>query len=617
MGKKIFLSYTKANSEIAKIVASKLQNEGFNIFDWRDPLKRGQRFIQRIQDEIREADKFLIILSPEYLASNYCGREADFAIQRENDRNEQFVYVALVASVNAHDAGFLGAYDYFDFEEASQDEELHNLISALKRAAKIRLSKKEKPDKYQPGFQNREEELDELTSNLTKSSGGIHFWQVLAPPQIGKSWFLTRLTSDLSAGSLAWKIRRINLRKNSKRLKLRSDIGALLSAFFKVNISTPVNDEDIRKIVRKVGRSRKYWLLLLDDGELLSDETARELRQTLGQVDSYLRKRKMVRLAFVAASRRYFSYWARVLPEYPRSKTRSLSPFTINVVSETLIKMSLDDEIENETRWINDTAVILHKVTEGLPALLVRYLNWIQRKDYEFSPNALEGQILFKKITKPYIENTILSPDSLLPSEGNANRIKPQCDVLIEVLSGLCVYRRFITRYLDLWLQDNPDLQAKLEKLKWGPNDLHAALKNTYITEIISNDLWTVFYPAVRRLLFQYFYTNPSNQSKNHKKSTDFYQNHWEEWDGTDRAIVVLEYLWHEIEFQRISKRQKLPTNIKLSTEQIFSNGIKSDLYSTHEISEMIKARMDADEEFQNTLYHINRRLSTQIINLL
>ena len=133
MGKKlkIFLSYAKEDSQAVEEIAQYLQEAGLDVFDWRDPLKRGQRFIQRIQDEIRGADAFLVIVSPAYVASKYCGREADFAIQLDNRRSDQYVYIAKVKPVDTEDAGFLGSYDWFDLTGENKEEEIQALINRL------------------------------------------------------------------------------------------------------------------------------------------------------------------------------------------------------------------------------------------------------------------------------------------------------------------------------------------------------------------------------------------------------------------------------------------------------------------------------------------------------
>lgn len=469
---------------------------------------------------------------------------------------------------------------------------------------------------YQPDFQNREEELDELFSNLTKPSGGVYFWQILAPPQMGKSWLLDHLSNDLLTNGQPWEVQKLSLR-SANSLALRCDVAALLSAFLSMKIANPLGDAAITKIARKIAGSGKFWLLSLDDAELLNDKTAEDLRNILSQIDSRLRSHERVRLAFVAATRRHFELWIKVSPEHSRFKSRPLSPFTVNVISQALKEMADQDGINKGQEWLDDMAKALHWVTEGLPALLVRYLDWIKKQAYIFDHSDLESQELFNELVKPYIEETILSPDSLLLGEGDANRIRPQWGALISTLSGLCLYRRFIARYIADWTCGDENLANNLRQLSWETGDLQNALKRTYITEPVPNDLWTVFYPAIRRLLFRYFYGDLVAQTEVQERACLFYQDRWREWDGTDRAIVLLEHLWHQMEYQRLSAKPNLPHNIKMFADALFKAGKVSALYSPQEIAEIIKTRMSGDEEFQNTAHQIDPQLSDQLAALL
>lgn len=614
---KVFLSYTEKDSEIASEIVQRLQNAGIEVSDWQNPDERGKRFIPWIEKKIPEADAFVVLLSNAYLTSDYCQREKEMAVQIETLRESQFIYVVLVETVDLQKAGFLGSFDHFKLTETRQEKELQKLIDILQGIKTAAPGSGIPPKLYKPDFQNREEELDELFSNLTKPAGGTHFWQILAPPQMGKSWFLNRLAHDLQANTQQdWEIRRVDIR-SANSLALRSDPAALLTAFFKLKVASPITDNKIVEIGRQISASEKYWLLLLDNAELISDAAATGLRAALGQINAHLRGHQRARLAFVAATRRHFAAWLKVLPEAPRFKSRPLSPFTINVVYAALEQMAAQDGINNGPQWLEETARVLQRVTEGLPALLVHYLGWIKTQAYLFTLAELESPAVFERLARPYIKETILSADSLLPGESDANRIQPQYEALRDALVGLCLHRRFIARYIDDMVQSNTELLVNMGHLAWGTNDLHAALKRTYITEPVPNDLWTVFYPAIRRLLFRYYYDTPAKQAEAHQQASDFYQSRWREWDGTDRAIVLLEHFWHQVEYLRLSAQPGLSQTIQQFAGALFAEGRISGLYTPEEIAEIIATRMAEDEEFQSALHQIAPRLSEQISRVL
>lgn len=610
---KIFLSYAEEDSIIALELVSRLEKAGHLVTYWENPKERGKRFVKWMKEKI-PTDVFVVLMSSASMdTEGYCQREIDYAIQLEQAKKLR-IYPVLVKSVEIEEAGLLASYDRFDLTGENKDEEIKALIDRLGGNEKSMSMTKS----YQPEFKNREEELDEVFSNLTKPLGGVHFWQILAPPQMGKTWFLYRLIDDLVSCGEPWEIHRIDLRREEKSLALRSNVSVLLTNFFDFEIATPVTDDDIVKIARHVGSSKQFWLLVLDNADLLSDEVADNLHLALSQIDAQLRVHKQSRLAFIAATRKRFGDWLAISDESPRFKLRELSPFTYHVVYQTLDEMVVDNDVNYGQKWVAETAKQLRRITEGFPALLSIYLGWIKENAFIFDPEELEDQKLFTKLAKPYVEDTILSLDSLFHGESDANRIQPQYIALKEAISRLCLYRRFVTRYVGHLLQDNTNVNNILHKLSWEIDDLHKVLKRTYVFEPTSAlDLWTVFYPEVRRLLFRYFYATSEQQVEAHQNAGEFYRDRWFEWDNTDRAIVLLEYLWHQTEYFRLIRVDRAEGDIKKIAKVLFNAGVKSEQAAPLEIAGMIRLRMLEDKEFRNTAYQISPELLDQLLKLL
>ena len=619
---KIFLSYAHADQVAVEKLYQQLSTAGFNPWmDCKDILP-GENWDASIKNAIHTSDIFIFFLSPNSVdRRGYLQKEIKIALNNWEEKLDNDIYLipAKLAECKVPEA--VSKFQWVDlFRKDGPERLIAALTEGLKRLGEQspqKIIQEKKHELYQPDFQNREEELDELFNNLTKPAGGTHFWQILAPPQMGKSWFLSHLADDLQANTQQdWEIRRVDIR-SANSLALRSDPAALLTAFFNLKVASPITDNKIMEIGRRISASEKYWLLLLDNAELISDVAATGLRAALGQINAHLRGHQRARLAFVAATRRHFAAWLKVLPEAPRFKSRPLSPFTTNVVYAALEQMAAQDGINNGPQWLDETARVLQRVTEGLPALLVRYLDWIKTQAYLFTLAELESTAVFERLARPYIEETILSVDSLLPGENDANRIQPQCEALRDALVGLCLRRRFITRYIDDMVQTNANLLVNMGHLAWGTNDLHTALKRTYITEPVPNDLWTVFYPAIRRLLFRYYYDTPAKQAEAHQQASSFYQSRWREWDGTDRAIVLLEHFWHQVEYLRLSAQPGLSQTIQQFAGALFTEGRISALYTPEEIAEIIATRMAEDEEFQSALHQIAPQLSEQISRVL
>jgi TIR domain len=77
-------------------------------------VHRGGQFVRAIEDSLRQADVFLVLLSPAYLRSSWCRRERDIALSRENELGHQFIFVLEVTRTPGADLGFLQSYNRLD-----------------------------------------------------------------------------------------------------------------------------------------------------------------------------------------------------------------------------------------------------------------------------------------------------------------------------------------------------------------------------------------------------------------------------------------------------------------------------------------------------------------------
>ena len=78
---KIFLSYTGEDEQVSRKVAARLRDRGLEVFRWEDD--RGPRVAGHLERQIREAGAFLVLMSRDYLNSDWCRRERDLAMSRE------------------------------------------------------------------------------------------------------------------------------------------------------------------------------------------------------------------------------------------------------------------------------------------------------------------------------------------------------------------------------------------------------------------------------------------------------------------------------------------------------------------------------------------------------
>jgi len=406
----LFLSYAEEDKQTASQIAEWLRSNGFDVYRWEDPGRRGRRFIKQIEDAIKSADAFLALLSPSFLASDWCRRERELALRREqglqaSDPDRDFIHVLQILATPSSDAGFFGSYDWLDLTgPASMARALGELAGRLppgnapgSASSDITSSDVTSSGSASPTFRNREDELDKVLRGLITASGP-HFWLVIAPPQLGKTWFLDRVSTDAAlSGSIDWVTTLVDLR--GQPAGMRGDAAALLGCLFGLTSPVTTGPQALRGIAREIIRSGKPHLCLLDSAELLEKGTAVTLRSCLSQIYRLVQDagQTSVRLALIVASRRE-DEWRGVTP-YPRLSPLPLSEFKADVVQQALRDLAAEMERIFSAAEYRQNAVLAHRLTEGLPALLARCLQWIRAEEW-LGMDGLESQELFEELTE-------------------------------------------------------------------------------------------------------------------------------------------------------------------------------------------------------------------------
>ena len=115
----LFLSYAEEDGKTGIEIAEWLADQGFDVYDWQDPRRRGGRFIEEIEKAIGQADAFVALLSPSFVRSAWCRQERELAMQREHDLRARtpgaiLIHVLKIGDIHAEEAGFLRSYDWGD-----------------------------------------------------------------------------------------------------------------------------------------------------------------------------------------------------------------------------------------------------------------------------------------------------------------------------------------------------------------------------------------------------------------------------------------------------------------------------------------------------------------------
>ena len=615
---KIFLSYAREDAEAARVIYERLRAAHHTIFNWRAPETEGERFIQATEEAIREADYFFALLSPHFLASNWCREERNFALRCEHERtgDRQFIHVLQVGQVNPRDAGYLGNYGWRDMTEpGSVGSALDALLAmmnpdvvlaATSSAQAAATSREQAPadqdvHSSEVVFRNREDELEKVLRGLTNAAGP-HFWLVLGPPRLGKTWFLDRIRKEQQlADPPSWLIKWIDLREQPP--ELRADADGLLSLMFG-RPSLPVDEGALRSIAIDIIRSKRRHLYILDSAELLDAQTAGRLRAHLSPIYQRVLAGGLAssRFAVIVASRQHEG-WRGLKPD-PRLSYLPLSEFTVDVVQTAL--RDLGNGLNISAEAYRRYAAWAHGLTEGLPALLALCLKWVDDQAWTDLHRMAKPEI-FREVAGSYIESDLLTTESLVP--GGYVQSGDQVLALRHAYRLLAPYRLFTQSHLQHHLERDPDLTDILGRLGWSVTDLWQAINGTALLTRPPTEPWQRIQPAVRRLLYRYFYevngaapdASPGG-AEAHREAARFIKDWVENQVGTEQVVGLVECLWHEANVLLPSHPEAGAEGLIAAARKLSEDLRPSRAYTLEELREYAEKLMRDDEEFQRTV---------------
>jgi hypothetical protein len=617
----LFLSYAEEDQPTAREIATWLRAHDHEYYDWQE--RRGGRFIEDIENTINEATAFVALMSPHFLASPWCRMEREFAIQHELDLRSdhpgyKFIYVLKIRDTPYAQSGFLRSYDWFDLTgQESMAQTLEALVDTLRRGMAAGSAGSGQADRTTSPrrsgaalFRNRREELDRVVNGLTNTSGP-HFWLVVAPPQLGKTWLLDRLSAEMGEAdreSPGWATRLVDL--HDQPAELHSDADGLLSLLF--GSLTRSQQATPRTIARGISRSKRPYLCLLDGAELLAEETAVALRERLGDIYRYVRSagNPDVRLAVVVASRRA-KEWRGVAPD-PRLTILTLTEFTSEIVVQALRDLAAEMDRKFSPGYFERNGRLIHRLGEGLPAMLVPCLRWVREQEWiDLEP--LESPELFIRIAEPYIQERLLSYDSLYPQTSELPRRRWRgdpgrlLDALAEAFRLLVPYRLFTQSHLRHRVLSDRAFAEALDGLGWKVEDMWDAISRAALLKRPLDEPWQEIHPAIRRLLYRYFYQSDESRIQAHDEARKFVEVWATQQAGKEQVIGVVESLWHEAVGLRLSRPGETEERLLDSARNLARDLIPSEAYTVSELQDFAVSQLLSDEEFRQAVDNVPR----------
>jgi hypothetical protein len=439
--------------------------------------------------------------------------------------------------------------------------------------------------------------LEKVLRGLT-NSGGPHFWLVVAPPQLGKTWFLERLSADRALSEpVPWTVKLVDLR--SQPPEIYGDAAALLTLLFGRAAPAAIDEATLRNLAQEISRSGRPHLCLLDSAELLTEEAARTVRACLSQIYRFVQDthKDGVRLTFIVASRRD-DEWRGVTPA-PRLSPLPLTEFTVDVVQQALHDLSAEMEVSFPAAELTRTAIRIHRLTEGVPSLLTRCLQWVRAEQW-LAMDRLETQESFEQLTGSYIQQELFTSASLVPA--GQKQTDEVLRVLMHAYRALTPYRLFTQSHLRHHIDSDPVFRTYLEAAGWDMADLWSAINDTSLLRRPLSEPWQEIHAAIRRLLYRYFYKSDDQRRAAHSAARRFMAMWADGQVGTEQVVGLVECLWHEANLVSLDSSSEARQELVESARSLFRYLGESPAYTLDELRAFAVQRLRNDEEFQETV---------------
>lgn len=617
----VFLSYAEQDASTGQELAAWLGNHGFRVISG-GPAAPEAASSSPEGHGIYTAQAFVALVSPDFLASPRCQEELQVAVRRKQSLASagsagsagDFIYVLRIASTSLDDSG-LESYSLIDLATTSdwaREVALSKLGSGIISGARKASARPGPQGHVRTGqsFLDRDEELERVLYNLSSPSGS-RFWLVTSPPGLGKSRFLEQLTAKVgepAAGN--WVTSAVDLRQDPAAS--RPDALTVVRKLFDIERPRPPGpgdnpgddpDDDLLSAAQKIIREGQPWLCLLDSAELLPDSVVGQLRQYLSKIYRLIQDRSPdALLALVVASGRDDG-WKGLWPS-PQPTILALDGFSSGAIQSALEGLAGRMQAVRSPHGLRTDAALVHQVSEGVPELVEQSLEWIRAQEW-LEIERLNSPQFFDKVVRPYVRERLLAPALLFPAEGSlpANAAK-QSEVLLGALRVLVPYRIFTMSHVNHSQDHDPSFGAAVKEANWSVEDLWGAITGMALFHSPHDEPWQEIHPALRRLLFRYFYRT-HEQADAHQAARDFSVNWAVELPGKERIVGLVESIWHEAARLRLSRNAGMGGALTEFVRNLPFEAYPS-AYAGTELRHYAVQRMRNDDELQREVADVD-----------
>ena len=448
----------------------------------------------------------------------------------------------------------------------------------------------------EPEFRNRKRELDDVVDGLANQDR-TRFWLVVAPPQLGKSWFLNRVGAELA--NTGWIVRAVDVGGPDAAAPEGSE--SLLRKAFEPEVR-PGESLDTSKLAGALLDKERYFLLLIDGAESLDRTTIEGLRRQLSEINDYIEgaRSTRTRLAVVVASRNDQSWLGAGPGPAPmlRLKALPLTEFKVEIVFEKLREVA--DQVGHDYRVpeLRDQAELVHGLSEGLPALLRSYVERIS--DTRFAQMArLADQDSFEQLAAPYIRAELLSAGSLLGCcEAKAD--PAVLAALEEATRVLSPYRRITQSHVSHYVR-NGALEQVAAAAGLSVDQLWSAFSGMALLYRPNNEPWKVLHAPIRRLLYRHWHPSPTARAQAQAQACAFLRG-FNDLAGRDQTDFLIERLWHETQSLTFGRAPNFEAEVVGLAATLSESIRRNSSYTQGELRDYMANRLNEDDEIMKVV---------------
>ncbi len=241
-------------------------------------------------------------------------------------------------------------------------------------------------------------------------------------------------------------------------------------------------------------------------------------------------------------------------------------------------------------------ASVVHEVSAGLPPLLDPILSWVEDEVW-LDIQRLENADVSEPLTRPYIQDTLLAPQSLFPRAMQVPR--DQLAAVRRAINLLTRYRFFTRSHMLHHLDADGEFREILKNAGWEPDDLWRALSKMALLKKPLDEMWQEFHPAIRRLLFQHYYPSSEQRASAHREAQAYMAEWADAQPRKERVVGRVEELWHAVSALRLEEAPDLRVRLLTAAREAGTDLDVSDTYPLSDLSAYAADRITRDAELQ------------------